>query len=92
MLSRKRVLAFSDVHCTTKTTWNLLVGSSMEDVNIYDIEFSFLFLNLEKVFKNSTTGKRPAYIWQIERFQIDTMKFERKQIHFFSDVFIYQAV
>lgn len=55
----------------------------MEDVNIYDIEFSFLFLNLEKVFKNSTTGKRPAYIWQIEQFQIDTMKFERKQIHFF---------
>ena len=27
-----------------------------------------------------------AYVWRIERFQIDTIKFERTKIHFFSDV------
>ena len=26
------------------------------------------------------------YVWRTERFQIDTIKFERTQIHFFSDV------
>ena len=39
-----------------------------------------------KALKNSTPGK-VAYIWRIERFQIDAIKFERTQIHFFSDVF-----
>ena len=41
---------------------------------------------MNKAFKNSTPGK-VAYIWRIERFQIDAIKFERTQIHFFSDVF-----
>ena len=41
---------------------------------------------MDKALKNSTPGK-VAYIWQIERFQIDAIKFERTQIHFFSDVF-----
>ena len=44
-------------------------------------EFSFLFLNLYKVLKNSTPGK-VAYIWQIEFVQIDAVKFERMQINF----------
>ena len=41
---------------------------------------------MDKALKNSTPGK-VAYTWRIERFQIDAIKFERKQIHFFSDVF-----
>ena len=28
-----------------------------------------------------------AYIWHIEQVQIDALKFERRQIHLFSDVF-----
>ena len=50
----------------------------------YDNEFSFPFLNLNKIFKNSTPGK-VAYIWHIERVQIDVIKFERMQIHSFTD-------
>ena len=45
-------------------------------------EFSFLFLNLDKVLKNSSPGK-VAFIWHIERVQIDVITFERAQIHFF---------
>ena len=41
---------------------------------------------MDKALKNSTPGK-VAYIWIIERFQIDAIKFERTQIHFFTDVF-----
>ena len=41
---------------------------------------------MDEALKNSTQGK-VAYTWRIERFQIDTIKFERKQIHFFSDFF-----
>ena len=52
----------------------------------YDDEFSSLFLNLNKIFKNSTPGK-VACTWHIERVQIDAIKFERTQIHFFTDVF-----
>ena len=33
-------------------------------------------------FKNPTPGK-VAYIWHIERVQIDAIKLERTQIHFF---------
>ena len=44
----------------------------------YDDEFSFLFLNLSKLLKNSTPGK-VVCIWHIERVQIDTIK-ERKCI------------
>ena len=69
---------FFDVHCTT-TTWILLIWRFMEDV-IYDDEFSFLVLNLNKIFKNSTPGK-VACIWHIKRVQIDAIKFERTQIH-----------
>ena len=31
--------------------------------------------------------RKVAYIWIVERFQIDAIKFERTQIQFFSDVF-----
>ena len=43
-------------------------------------------MNMDKALKNSIQGK-VAYIWQIEWLQIDVIKFERMQIHFFSDVF-----
>ena len=43
-------------------------------------------MNVDKVINNSFPGI-VAYIWRIERFQIDAIKFERTQIHFFSDVF-----
>ena len=42
---------------------------------------------MDKALKNSTPGN-VAYIWRIERFQMDAIKFERTQIHFFfSDCF-----
>ena len=50
----------------------------------YD-EFPFIFLSLNKILKNSTPGK-VACIWHIERIQIDAIKFERTQIHFFTVV------
>ena len=52
----------------------------------YDDEFSFLFLNLNKILKNSTPGK-VAYLWHIERVQIEAIMFERTQILFFTNVF-----
>ena len=76
---------FFDVRCAT-TTWNLLMPRSMKDVNIQRLIFLFLFLNLDKVLKNSTSGKI-AYIWQIEQVQRDATKFERMQIRLFSNVF-----
>ena len=48
--------------------------------------FSPLYLNMDKALKNSTPRK-VAYMWIIERFQIEAMQFERTQIHFFTDVF-----
>ena len=41
---------------------------------------------MDKVLNNSTPGK-VAYICRIERFQMDALKIERTQTHFFSDVF-----
>ena len=46
-----------------------------------DDEFPFHFLKLVKALKNSFQGET-AYIPQIERVQIDAIKFERTQIHF----------
>ena len=72
---------FFDVHCTI-TTWNLRMWSFMEDVNIRGRIFLSVLLNhvnLDKVLKNSTPGKM-AYLWQIERVQIDAFTFQRTQI------------
>ena len=52
----------------------------------YYVNFSLRYLNMDKALKNSTPGK-VAYIRRIERFQIDAIKFERTQIHFFHDIF-----
>ena len=56
----------------------------MVDVNVR--RRIFLFLNLNKILKNSTPGEI-AYIWQIERVQIDAIKFEKTQIEFFQRLF-----
>lgn len=47
----------------------------------HDDEFFFLFLNLDKVLKNSTPGKI-AYIWKIEWVPNRRDKFERTQMYF----------
>ena len=56
------------------------------DVDIRWSIFLSLFEPGHKVLKNSTPRKF-AYIWHIEQVQIDALKFERRQIHLFSDVF-----
>ena len=62
---------FFDVYCTT-TTWN-----SQSDVLwrtwTNDDKSSLLYLNMDKALKNSALGKI-AYIWRIERYQIDAIK------------------
>ena len=75
---------FFDYHCTT-TTWNLLIWCFMKDMDIRRRMFLALF-ELEW-----NPGK-VACIWHIERVQIDAIKFERTQIHFFSDVFTADVV
>ena len=61
---------FFDVHCTT-TTWNLLTRRFTEDVNIR--RGIFFFFNWIKANKNSKLGEI-AYIWKIERVQVDTIR------------------
>ena len=56
------------------------------DVDIRWSIFLSLFEPGYEVLKNSTPRKF-AYIWHIEQVQIDALKFERRQIHLFSDVF-----
>ena len=40
---------------------------------LYDDKFSFLYLNMDKALNNSTLRK-VAYIWRIEKVQIDATK------------------
>ena len=61
------------------------VASPWRTWTYYD-EFPFAFLSLDKILKNSTPGE-VACIWHVERIQIDAIKFERMQIHFFTVVF-----
>ena len=57
----------------------------MEEVDIQR-RFFLPSLNLHKILKNSTPGK-VACILNIERVQIDAIKFERTQIHFLKGSF-----
>ena len=57
----------------------------MEDVNIRR-RISFFFFNQVKILSIPTLEKI-AYFWQIENIQIDAIKFEWTQIHFFDGVF-----
>ena len=72
-----------DVHCTSQCdvewrTWR-------DDDKLF-----FNYFNMDKALKNSTPGK-VAYIWRIERFQIDAIKFERTHTHYHNDVLIAAA-
>ena len=49
-------------------------------------ESPHLYQAVIKVLENLDPGK-VAYIWKIGQVQVDTIKFERKQIHVFSNVF-----
>ena len=80
----RSLVHFFDVHSTT-TTWNLPIWRFVHDVDIRR-RISFLFLNLNKILKNSTAWK-VASIWRVERVQIDAIKFEGTQNSFFGDVF-----
>ena len=51
-----------------------------------DDKLFFLYLNTDKVVKNSSPGKL-AYICRNVRLQIHAIKFERKQILVISDIF-----
>ena len=62
-------------------TRNLPLRRFMKDVDILRQIFPSLF-EQDKALKNSTPGK-VAYIWRIERFQIDAIKFEATKIYFF---------
>ena len=53
--------------------------------------FSFLILHLSGVPKSSTPGKF-TNIWQFQRVGINTTRFEKRRIHFRSDVFTAIAV
>ena len=70
---------FFDVHCTT-TTWNLLIAVLWRTWTCDD-EFSFLFLNLNKILKNWTPGK-VACIWYIERVQIERLSLKERELIF----------
>ena len=74
----RSLVHFFHVHYTTMT-WNLPMRCFIQDVD----KFSLLYLNMDlKALKNSTPGKI-ALIWQIQRFQIDAIKFKRTQINFY---------
>ena len=85
--------------CTCITLFSTFVWRPLHDYDMkpsecdvlwrtwtYGDRFSLLYFNMDNALKNSTVGK-VAYIWRIERFQKDAIKFERTQIDFFSDVF-----
>ena len=101
-VKKQLVLPAKQLLCTCITLfstflWLPLHDYDMKPPNACDVlwrtrtyydKFSLLHLKMDKALKNSTPGK-VAYIWRIERFQIhvDTIKFERTQIHLFSNVF-----
>ena len=55
-------------------------------LSVHSHRFALLYLNMDKALKNSAPGK-VTYIWRIEQFQIDTVKFERTHFFSFCDVF-----
>ena len=63
---------FFDIHWMT-LRWNPLIWIVFCRTLTHNDKFFFLFLNLDKVLKNSTSGK-VACIWHIEQVQIDAIK------------------
>ena len=77
---------FFDVHCTT-TTWKPSNAAFCGGRGNTTTNFPFSIWTWTKPLRIQLQEAEVAYIWIIERFQIDVIKFERTQIHFFSDVF-----
>ena len=89
----KKTIGFHDQTCITLFSTFLWRPLHDYDVKLPNLtfyggrghtmtNFPSSFLNLNKILKNSTPGN-VACIWHIERVQIDAIKFERTQIHFF---------
>ena len=70
----RRETSQSDVWCTTWT--------------YYD-NFPFSIWTWIKPLRIQLQEKSPTLIWRIERFQIDAIKFEMTQIHFFKWFFMF---
>ena len=77
---------FFDVHCTT-TTWKPSNAAFCGGRGNTTTNFPFSIWTWTKPLRIEPQETEVAYIWIIERFQIDAIRFERTQIHFFSDVF-----
>ena len=73
-------------HCTTKRLWHEKVYFHVLWMMCMPDKIVFLFLNLDMVVRNSTLGNF-AYIWQRRWDGIITMKIERMDINFLSDLF-----
>ena len=77
---------FFDVHCTT-TTWKPPNATFCGGRGHTTTNFPFSIWTWTKPLRTQLHWRKVAYIWIIEQFQIDAIKFERTQIHFFTDVF-----
>ena len=73
---------FFDVHCTT-TTWKPTNATSNGGRGNTTTNFPFSIWTWTKPLRIQLQETEVAYIWIIERFQIDAIKFDS----FFSDVF-----
>ena len=80
------LIHFFDVYCTT-TTWKPPNATFCGGRGHTTTHFPFSIWTWIKPLRIQLHWRKVAYIWIIERFQIDVIKFERTQIHFFSDVF-----
>ena len=77
---------FFDVHCTT-TTWKPPNATFCWGRGHTTTHFPFSIWTWINPLRIQLHWRKVAYIWIVERLQIDAIKFERTQIHFFSDVF-----
>ena len=77
---------FFDVHCTT-TTWKPPNATFCGGRGHTTTHFPFSIWTWINPLRIQLHWRKVAYIWIVERFQIDAIKFERTQIQFFSDVF-----
>ena len=72
---------FFDVHCTT-TTWKPSNEAFCGGRGNTTTNFPFYIWTWTKPLRIQLQETEVAYIWIIERFQIDAIEFERTQIHF----------
>ena len=72
---------FLEVYCTT-TTWKPPNAAFCGGRGNTTTNFPFSIWTWTKPLRIQLQETEVAYIWIIERFQIDAIKFERTQIHF----------